>query len=314
MQGLRCRRSLNFNPRSPWGERRLFPLMFILTLLFQSTLPVGGATTRSSNRRTTSRISIHAPRGGSDNNQFEVRCQDYISIHAPRGGSDTVRSIWPQPRSISIHAPRGGSDFLFLHLLPIITNFNPRSPWGERHLHRPLRDYQQGFQSTLPVGGATLCSVPAVLDTLISIHAPRGGSDAGLASPTAATPYFNPRSPWGERQRKHDTGSAQVDFNPRSPWGERRGKMAVKAMFLLFQSTLPVGGATSRLTSVGNPWGISIHAPRGGSDAYPRETCGAVSDFNPRSPWGERLLHLLGGVQAKNFNPRSPWGERLYQP
>ena len=177
MQGLRCRRSLNFNPRSPWGERRLFPLMFILTLLFQSTLPVGGATTRSSNRRTTSRISIHAPRGGSDNNQFEVRCQDYISIHAPRGGSDTVRSIWPQPRSISIHAPRGGSDFLFLHLLPIITNFNPRSPWGERHLHRPLRDYQQGFQSTLPVGGATLCSVPAVLDTLISIHAPRGGSD-----------------------------------------------------------------------------------------------------------------------------------------
>ena len=36
------------------------------------------------------------------------------------------------------------------------------------------------------------------------------------------------------------------------------------------------------------------------------------SYFNPRSPWGERLL-----VSAKlytslrDFNPRSPWGERL---
>ena len=57
-----------------------------------------------------------------------------------------------------------------------------------------------------------------------------------------------------------------------------------------FQSTLPVWGATgSRIFS----------AP-------------AMSDFNPRSPCGER--RSVGGCndpQQADFNPRSPCGERL---
>ena len=38
---------------------------------------------------------------------------------------------------------------------------------------------------------------------------------------------------------------------------------------------------------------------------YPR------ANFNPRSPWGERLGHGPAGVAPLHFNPRSPWGERL---
>ena len=57
---------------------------------------------------------------------------------------------------ISIHAPRGGSDLgVGVVLLAAHTDFNPRSPWGERQL---AGFFQQGrglFQSTLPVGGAT---------------------------------------------------------------------------------------------------------------------------------------------------------------
>ena len=34
----------DFNPRSPWGERRLVLLPELLAHTFQSTLPVGGAT------------------------------------------------------------------------------------------------------------------------------------------------------------------------------------------------------------------------------------------------------------------------------
>ena len=34
-------------------------------------------------------------------------------------------------------------------------------------------------------------------------------------------------------------------------------------------------------------------------------------DFNPRSPWGERLLLSVSVLSSSNFNPRSPWGERL---
>ena len=33
---------------------------------------------------------------------------------------------------ISIHAPRVGSDFKFVHFIPPLNNFNPRSPRGER--------------------------------------------------------------------------------------------------------------------------------------------------------------------------------------
>ena len=35
--------------------------------------------------------------------------------------------------------------------------------------------------------------------------------------------------------------------------------------------------------------------------------------FNPRSPWGERLVEAIHVVQTEmDFNPRSPWGERPF--
>ena len=79
-------------------------------------------------------------------------------------------------------------------------NFNPRSPWGERHysrnwanrmllisIHAPRggsdlkgvdgQEVYYIFQSTLPVGGATKAHVVGNRANVISIHAPRGGSD-----------------------------------------------------------------------------------------------------------------------------------------
>ena len=78
---------------------------------------------------------------------------------------------------------------------------------------------------------------------------------------------------------------------------------------------------------------ISIHAPRGGSDNQPSQHHAHGRYFNPRSPWGERLVgHTVlppsvvisihaprggsdeNGIQTdssqSDFNPRSPWGER----
>ena len=56
--------------------------------------------------------------------------------------------------------------------------------------------------------------------------------------------HFNPRSPHGERRVSVSTYTANDDFNPRSPHGERR-----HAVEVAFQQG-----------------GISIHAPRTGSD------------------------------------------------
>ena len=66
---------INFNPRSPCGERQLGTLNGDLDdTRFQSTLPVWGATVLLSPAGSTvCGISIHAPRVGSDTSAEEVR-------------------------------------------------------------------------------------------------------------------------------------------------------------------------------------------------------------------------------------------------
>ena len=79
-----------------------------------------------------------------------------ISIHAPRGGSDQKATKEFDAKAISIHAPRGGSDLLLVQIIPHrITDFNPRSPRGERLGWPQVPQKRSLFQSTLPAGGAT---------------------------------------------------------------------------------------------------------------------------------------------------------------
>ena len=281
---------LHFNPRSPWGERQRRTIDSVPAGIFQSTLPVGGATLSGARREWYGQISIHAPRGGSDRCPQAAGSPQQISIHAPRGGSDS-----------SSGSPFGEPG-----------NFNPRSPWGERQLsHRLVFDFEE-FQSTLPVGGATADPQGGQGHHQISIHAPRGGSDwQAPARRWAFLQNFNPRSPWGERlrdgQRRRGlqafqstlpvggatnpqakrfralrfqstlpVGGATLPatgasgpfpyFNPRSPWGERPVLSSHVCPPLKFQSTLPVGGATQNEPQQCSGEGISIHAPRGGSD------------------------------------------------
>ena len=80
--------------------------------------------------------------------------------------------------------------------------------------------------------------------SLISIHAPRTGSDTALLYSHQRKPNFNPRSPHGERRHSADARNCYLHFNPRSPHGERPA------------AYMPTGGRSS----------ISIHAPRTGSD------------------------------------------------
>ena len=150
-------RGSNFNPRSPCGERHPSSTYTpIPGSLFQSTLPVWGAT--GSDRGVAIRygISIHAPRVGSD----------------PRPGSGRCNSF-----DISIHAPRVGSDEVDQKILAWQSHFNPRSPCGERPEGAPALSIKLKFQSTLPVWGATNRSVRKPTHHQISIHAPRVGSD-----------------------------------------------------------------------------------------------------------------------------------------
>ena len=84
------------------------------------------------------------------------------------------------------------------------------------------------------------------------------------------------------------SGLLTVDFNPRSPDGERRQTVG----------------------RLGLIHGISIHAPRMGSDAHGNCRSDRGYYFNPRSPDGERRCRRLSDARCSYFNPRSPDGER----
>ena len=144
---------------------------------------------------------------------------------------------------ISIHAPRTGSDCK----------------------SRSKRLSKRTFQSTLPARGATdpLTNV-AISCGSISIHAPRTGSDQlyelGMLSPT----QFQSTLPARGATTKHMAHRRKFPyFNPRSPHGER--------------PIVRVGDAISNA--------ISIHAPRTGSDAIDAVYChvGNISIHAPRT-------------------------------
>ena len=82
--------------------------------------------------------------------------------------------------------------------------------------------------------------------------------------------------------------SASPYFNPRSPHGERRAPLTLVWPWEAFQSTLPARGATDVVVVPRLFLNISIHAPRTGSDAHGHRHRLRQRDFNPRSPHGER--------------------------
>ena len=79
---------------------------------------------------------------------------------------------------------------------------------------------------------------------------------------------------------------------------------------ILFQSTLPARGATPASGRDRRCSGISIHAPRTGSDLIRSAHMYISLHFNPRSPHGERPVSATMSRLRENFNPRSPHGER----
>ncbi len=282
---------------------------------FQSTLPARGATRGREANTKAMLISIHAPRTGSDltprnwnahQKNFNPRSphgerrlfvgfaaeDSFISIHAPRTGSDAA--VFPAPASpsrfqstlpargatqlcsdaggslcISIHAPRTGSD----------SAGNADDGTAAISIHAPRTGSDCG-------GSGFLARVE-----LISIHAPRTGSDTACWATAPSRSNFNPRSPHGERPWEPPGVRPAIYFNPRSPHGERLSPRTLKDSPTLFQSTLPARGATYLLTRMVVSPLISIHAPRTGSDTACWATAPSRSNFNPRSPHGERPPH-----------------------
>ena len=238
---------LDFNPRSPRGERHGRRNPSLRCKYFNPRSPRGERPIADDCVIVAVRISIHAPREGSDGYlPLWVTHFSYFNPRSPRGERQGRRG-----------SPARSTE-----------DFNPRSPRGERRDVFAAQLAPWKFQSTLPARGATVhglsggrterqfqSTLPARGATAecqvfssnvdISIHAPREGSDSCRHPAPCGCGYFNPRSPRGERpkgvffisarQKFQSTlpargatlmppGSRAMmrNFNPRSPRGERR--------------------------------------------------------------------------------------------
>ena len=122
------------------------------------------------------------------------------------------------------------------------------------------------------------------LRVLISIHAPRTGSDPAITMRTFRVCYFNPRSPHGERPEDAPKEAVTTISIHAPRTGSDARYPSAQRKSTRFQSTLPARGAT------------------GLPGVYPP----GMTHFNPRSPHGERRPSRLARLPSVKISIHAP--------
>ena len=151
----------------------------------------------------------------------------------------------PVADTISIHAPHVGCDLCYSCYKKLVFYFNPRTPCGVRLQGGIFSVYYRVFQSTHPMWGATGFVVWLMVKTKISIHAPHVGCDQKNFKILGVVLTISIHAP-----------HVGCDF----------GRLLIRFVTILFQSTHPMWGATSPEKHHNGTTGISIHAPHVGCD------------------------------------------------
>ena len=186
----------------------------------------------------------------------------------PARGATGQRGRHHGGRGISIHAPREGSDEFGLAAFTMGVFLSTLPARGATWLFFELFLRLALFLSTLPARGATvaqrLCTRSS---TVISIHAPREGSDRMRWMEVLRSFYFYPRSPRGERLPPDALTALDNLISIHAPReGSDTPTTTTPTRSARFLSTLPARGATHRFLALN----------------------GHSSNFYPRSPRGER--------------------------
>ena len=131
------------------------------TRLFQSTLPVGGATGAIRVKLYNLTFQSTLPVGGATGGRLDsMRRVEHFNPRSPWGERPpVVQNVFGWIK-ISIHAPRGGSDSKFFSGLWSGIKFQSTLPVGGATRKQPRNICRMSFQSTLPVGGATQQKYP----------------------------------------------------------------------------------------------------------------------------------------------------------
>ena len=167
----------------------------------------------------------------------------------PARGATPRRVTMPAPsRYFYPRSPRGERRTYRPAKMPVYANFYPRSPRGER----------RSWRMRSPPGSRNFYP-----------RSPRG--ERLLAGQLFAVLFhFYPRSPRGERHRRCRGAAGRRDFYPRAPRGERRRTPGCLCHQTYFYPRSPRGERPMVLMVDRLNRGISIHAPREGSDRWTR--------------------------------------------
>ena len=167
----------DFNPRLPWGGRRVLAFSLFDAVIFQSKPSVGRATCAAVFRRRRFAFQSKPSVGrATAAHKARHRAFFYFNPRPPWGGRHPQANVPPKQ-----------------------LYFNPRPPWGGRlKISKPL--IYNSFISIHALrgeGDQYSWNVDAVLD--ISIHALRGEGDNIYRRFVQVIKNFNPRPPWGGR-------------------------------------------------------------------------------------------------------------------
>ena len=152
-----------------------------------------------------------------------------------------------------------------------LAHFNPRAPYGARHVSCGYFSTGERFQSTRPIRGATVSSFLVSRSEIPfqSTRPIRGATHFGR-HPRTGQRYFNPRAPYGARHGTavvtcidvkisihaphtgrdtswRRTTALRENFNPRAPYGARLERHHIFGGANRFQSTRPIRGATAKM-------------------------------------------------------------------
>ena len=155
---------------------------------------------------------------------------------------------------ISIHALRGEGDVQLGKLLKRLADFNPRPPWGGRHLERysVLRGHH--FNPRPPWGGrqSDVGELPG--DIIISIHALRGEGDTSTDS--------------------KDSNTNQFQSTPSV--GRATGHLHIRPLYRSISIHALRGEGDAGFLCHSSRKAISIHALRGEGDCKNIQICNAM--------------------------------------
>ena len=236
-------RKVQFQSAPPaWGAirrgRHLIPVS-----QFQSAPPAWGAIPDQDNREREQTVSIRAPRVGSDRRGlFYPPKPRSFNPRPPRGERSLPHAdISPNSRFQSA-PPAWGAIQQYAHESMMIEFQSAPPAWGAIWAARSPAEtprFQSAppawgamtipakgspcdlFQSAPPAWGAIGIKTDTWIQSVVSIRAPRVGSDSKSHPRPQVSDGFNPRPPRGERLVLPRVMSEANSFNPRPPRGER---------------------------------------------------------------------------------------------